>query len=205
MKKIFKISAISVGILMLIACITLPACYWAVSSNAKGRTFDSVDEIPSREYGLLLATSPITPRGAHNFYFDNRIKSAVELYDVGKVKKIIASGGDYTGQHNGNGCDEPRAIRDSLVAKGVPSEVIILDYDGQRTIKSISNVRDKYRIDSVTLISQKYHNERAIYQSDHLGVNAIGYNAAPSPIRRNRIKNTVRELFARVKLFIDLL
>jgi len=52
---------------------------------------------------------------------------------------------------------------------------------------------------------QKYHNERTLYQADHLGITAIGYNAEPSPIRRNRIKNTIREYFARVKLFLDLM
>lgn len=187
------------------AFLVLMGIYGIVSLNSAGRTYDDVSSIPAREYGLLLATSPITPQGGHNFYFDNRIKSAVELYNAGKVKKIIASGGDYTGQHNGNGCDEPKAILDSLVAKGVPAEAIILDYDGQRTIKSIVNAKEKFGLDTVTLISQKYHNERAIYQADHIGIDAIGYNAEPSPIRRNRIKNTIREYFARVKLFIDLL
>lgn len=196
---IITISALA-GILLLPLGI-----YGIVSLNSAGRTYDDVSSIPAREYGLLLATSPITPQGGHNFYFDNRIKSAVELYNAGKVKKIIASGGDYTGQHNGNGCDEPKAILGSLVAKGVPAEAIILDYDGQRTIKSIVNAKEKFGLDTVTLISQKYHNERAIYQADHIGIDAIGYNAEPSPIRRNRIKNTLREYFARVKLFIDLL
>lgn len=180
-------------------------CDGIVVHNAIGRSFDNIKDVPEREYGLLLATSPITPQGGHNFYFDNRIKSAFELYNAGKVKKIIASGGDYTGQHDGNGCDEPKAILDSLVAKGIPASAIILDYDGQRTIKSIVNAKERFGLDSVTLISQKYHNERAIYQADHLGIDAIGYNAEPSPIRRNRIKNTIREYFARVRLFIDLL
>lgn len=58
---------------------------------------------------------------------------------------------------------------------------------------------------SLTLISQKYHNERAIYLADKYGIKAIGYNAQPSPIRKNRIKNTLREFLARPKMFIDIL
>ena len=204
-RTLIKRIAIIVSSILAMIAIGIFVCDAIVVHNASGRTFDNVNDVPKREYGLLLATSPITPQGGHNFYFDNRIKSAVELYEAGKVKKIIASGGDYTGQHNGNGCDEPKAILDSLVAKGVPSEAIILDYDGQRTIKSIVNAKEKFGLDSLTLISQKYHNERAIYHADHLGVDAVGYNAEPSPVRRNRIKNTIREYFARVKLFIDLL
>ena len=61
----------------------------------------------------LLATSPITPAGVHNYYFDNRIKAADELYRARQVDYIIASGGDYSRTQN-NGCDEPKAILDSL-------------------------------------------------------------------------------------------
>ena len=182
--------------------IGLCLCYGLVTWNASGRTYDDVKDIPHNKYALLLATSPITPGGAHNFYFDNRIKATEELYKAGKVDYIIASGGDYTKDHK-FGCDEPAAIRDSLVTRGIPEDRIILDYDGTRTLNSIVKARQVYKLDSVTLISQKYHNERAIYLSDKNGIYAIGYNAAPSHIRRNRIKNTVREIFARPKMFLD--
>lgn len=58
---------------------------------------------------------------------------------------------------------------------------------------------------SLTLISQKYHNERAIYLADKYGIKAIGYNVQPSHIRKNRIKNTLREFLARPNMFIDIL
>ena len=182
--------------------IGLCLCYGLVTWNASGRTYDDVKDIPHNKYALLLATSPITPGGAHNFYFDNRIKATEELYKAGKVDYIIASGGDYTKDHK-FGCDEPAAIRDSLVTRGIPEDRIILDYDGTRTLNSIIKAKQVYKLDSVTLISQKYHNERAIYLSDKNGIYAIGYNAAPSHIRRNRIKNTVREILARPKMFLD--
>ena len=188
----------------IVAIIGLLIAYEIVSWHASGRTFDDVNKVPHNKFGLLLATSPITPGGAHNFYFENRIKSAEELYKAGKIDYIIASGGDYTKDHN-LGCDEPQSIKDSLVARGIPEDRIILDYDGTRTLNSIVKAKDIYELDNVTLISQKYHNERAIYLADKYGLPAIGFNAEPSPIRRNRIKNTVREIFARPKMFIDII
>lgn len=195
---------VSISLILGIFIIGLCLCYALVSWNASGRTYDNVGDIPHNKYALLLATSPITPRGTHNFYFDNRIKATVDLYKAGKVDYIIASGGDYTKDHK-FGCDEPAAIRDSLVIHGIPEDRIILDYDGTRTLNSIVKARQVYKLDSVTLISQKYHNERAIYLSDKNDIYAIGYNAAPSHIRRTRIKNTFREIFARPKMFIDVL
>lgn len=194
--------AIFSSVVCAVFIIGLGLCYGLVSWNASGRTYDTVEEIPHNKYGLLLATSPITTRGTHNFYFDNRLKATNELYKAGKIDYIIASGGDYTKEHK-FGCDEPAAIRDSLIALGIPEERIILDYDGTRTLNSIIKAKEVYKLDSVTLISQKYHNERAIYLSDKNGIHAIGYNAAPSHIRMTRIKNTVREIFARPKMYMD--
>ena len=199
MKKAFLFL---IGFFLFIALVIF-VMYLIVSWNAFGRTYDDVNEIPYNKVGLLLATSPITPGGAHNFYFENRIKSAEELYKAGKIEYIIASGGDYTNEHK-FGCDEPQSIKDSLAARGIPEDRIILDYDGTRTLNSIVKAKEIYGLDSVTLISQKYHNERAIYLADKIGSYAIEYNAEPSPIRRNRIKNTFREIFARPKMFIDL-
>lgn len=167
----------------------LSFCYYVVSWQTADRLYDNVGDTPEHEYGLLLGTSPITPGGAHNFYFDNRIKSTIELYQVGKIKRIIASGGDYTNDaDNRYGCDELKAMLDSLAVHGIPSEAVILDYDGIRTLNSIVKAKNVYRVDSIIIISQKYHNERAIWQSDHYGLYAVGYNAAPSHIRRKRIK-----------------
>lgn len=200
MKRIFVYSGCGIALIILL----LLGCYLTVSWNASARTYDKVSEIPHNKYGLLLATSPITAQGKHNFYFENRIKATDELFKAGKIDFIIASGGDYTKLHK-FGCDEPEAIRDSLVARGIPENRIVLDYDGTRTLNSIKNAKQVYGLDSVTLISQKYHNERAIYLSDKNGIDAIGYNAAPSHIRKTRIKNTIREIFARPKMFLDLI
>lgn len=202
-RRIKQIAIVVFGGLLAIA-IVIAVCNILVVNNAKGRTFDNLSDVPTREIGLLLGTSPITPDGAHNYYFDNRMKAAADLYHAGKIRRILVSGGDYTMTEK-HGCDEPTAMRDSLVAYGVPDTCIIEHWQGQRTINSIEAVKELYDFDNITIISQKYHNERALYQADHLGVTAIGYNAEPSPIRRNRIKNTIREYFARVKLFIDLM
>lgn len=206
MKRPIKKTLTIIGVIAAVIVLITIACYVIVVANASGRTFDNIEDVPPREYALLLGTSPITPGGARNFYFDNRIRSAVELYKAGKIKRIIASGGNYTQDpNNPHGCDEPRAMRDSLVKYGVPWGIITLDYDGTRTLNSIVKAKEKYGLDSVLIISQKYHNERAIWQAEHYGLHAIGYNAAHSHIRRNRIKNIAREFPARVKLMLDMM
>lgn len=197
MKKII----ITIAILTAAALVAIGVCYYIVSANASGRIYTETDRIPHRKAGLLLATSPYTAEGERNTHFDNRIEAAADLFHARKIDCIIASGGDYSDE---GGYDEPTAIRDSLTARGVPADRIIADYNGRRTILSIESARDSLRLDSVTIISQRYHNERALYLADAEGLNAIAYDAAPSPIASKRIRNTLREYLARVKMFIDL-
>ena len=177
-------------------------CYIVVSVNASKKTYTIVNCIPQNKVGLLLGTSPTTPQGEHNYYFDNRIQAAAQLYHNGRISHIIASGGDYSRE---NGCNELTAMRESLLALGVPDSIITLDYQGLRTLNSIVKAKEIYCLDSVTIISQKYHNERAIWLAEHYGLNAIAYNASTPDITDKRIKNISRELLARVKMFIDIL
>ena len=182
--------------------LILLVCDLTVVSNASGRTFDTLDDVPRNTYGVLLATSPKTREGKPNYYYAHRIQAAEQLYKAGKVDTIIASGGNYVGTQK-YGFDEPACIKRSLMLRGIPEDRILLDYDGQRTLKSVRNAKERYGLDSLTFISQKYHNERAIYLADREGISAVGYNARTSPVLRSRIKNTLREYLARVKMFLE--
>ena len=183
--------------------IIVVVCDRMVDNAAKDRLYDDVEDIPHRKVGLVLGTSPIsTWNGRRNYYFDHRIKAAADLYNAGKVDWLVVSGGDY--RNTENGYDEPVAMRDSLIKQGVDSIHIVLDYDGTRTLNSIAKMRDVYRLDSIVIISQEYHNERALYQAKHLGIDAIGYNAKTPGRRTSWWRNRGREVLARVKLFIDI-
>lgn len=190
-------------LVMLLAICIAVLCDQTVAYNSRGMVYDDVESIPHRKVGLILGTSPVsTWNGRRNLYFDHRIKAAADLYKAGKVDWLVVSGGDY--RNSENGYDEPVAMRDSLIKQGVDSIHIILDYDGTRTLNSIAKMRDVYCQDSITIISQEYHNERALYQARHLGIDAIGYNALTPGRRTSWWRNRGREVLARVKLFIDI-
>lgn len=200
MKK-HKIIIWSIVIITVIIAL-IAMCDVFVARNASGKTYVDVDNIPHRKVGLILGTSPIsTWNGRRNYYFDHRIKAGTELYKAGKVDWLVVSGGDY--RNTENGYNEPVAMRDSLMKQGVDSTRIILDYDGTRTLNSIAKMRDVYCQDSIIIISQKYHNERALYQAKHLGIDAIAFNAKTPGRRTSWLRNRGREVLARVKLFID--
>ena len=85
---------------------------------------------------LVLGTIPYDPPGWPNPSFDRRLDSAADLWRAGKVKYLIVSG-----NREGDGYDEPTAMRDRLIARGVPSNVIYRDFAGLRTVTSIVRAR----------------------------------------------------------------
>lgn len=194
-----------IGCLIVLFCIvTLLTCNFIVVNSAKNKAFSEIDSIKYNKVGLLLGTTPQARlTKVTNYFFIYRIDAAEQLYRAGKIEKILISGDE----NSMDGVNEPECMRDSLVARGVPASAIILDGKGYRTICSVVNANKVFGLKSFTIISQEFHNERAIYQAEHLGLdieNIQAYNAK-MPKSRRAYLTSIREYFARVKMFIDLL
>ena len=204
MKKIVKRIAWAAGVIAILCIALMFVCNQIVLNNAKGKAFSDIDSIKYNKVGLLLGTTPQARIGRiTNYFFIYRIDAAEQLYKAGKIEKILISGDE----NSLDGVNEPECMRDSLVARGVPASAIILDGKGYRTICSVVNANKVYGLKSFTIISQKFHNERAIYQAEHLGLdveNIQAYNAN-MPKSRRAFLTTIREYFARVKMFLDLM
>ena len=176
-------------------------CNVLVAGCASGKVFDRVEKIPHRKVGLLLGTAPVTPWGTKNLYFTYRIDAAVKLFHAKKVDYFIVSGDNHSTDY-----DEPTCMRASLVACGVPDERIISDYVGFRTLDLEVRCKAIFGQDSVTVISQSFHNERAIYLAGHNQIDAIAFNAQDvTSVWTTWLRGHSRELLARVKIFIDLI
>ena len=202
--KSIKIIIKSLAIAFLTVLLLVLGCYFLVDSNAKGKVYDDVESIPYREVGLLLGTTPQTRIGRlENRFFLFRIDAAEKLYKAGKVTKILISGDE----DSLDGVNEVESMKEALMARGVPEPAIMLDGKGFRTLASIERANRVFGLRSFTIISQQFHNERALYQAEHMGldiVDPIAFNAE-SPRTAMATLIYMREFLARVKLFIDLL
>ena len=194
MKKTLKRSLWVIMAIMVAGLAVVAGCELAVYSASKGRVYSDVDEIPHREVGLLLGTNPKGRRGGANMFYNYRIDAAVELYEAGKVDRILISGAK-----KGAGYDEPQAMREALVVRGVPDSILVLDGQGFHTIESIVRAKEVYEVDSLTVISQEFHNRRSLYMAKHNGMDAIAFNAATTTILRWRVIMFLRERASRVK------
>ena len=170
---------------------------YSVEKNAKNKTFASISNIPKNKVGLVLGTVKILKNGRINLYFKYRVDAAVSLYKSGKINFILVSG------DNGNkNYDEPTDFKNELIKRGIPAHKIYLDYAGFSTLDSVVRAKEIFGQESITIISQQFHNERAIYLAEKNGITAIGFNAKDLTGKYG-LKVRLREYLARTKAFID--
>jgi SanA protein len=193
-KKFFIISIITIIVVVLASTYF---CNKVIIDTSKGKLFSDIESIPYNKVGLLLGTSKYGWRGHNNPYYDYRIESAINLIKEGKIKYLIISGDNGRKDYN-----EPEDMRSDLIKAGIDSSIIYLDYAGFRTFDSIIRLKEIFGQTSVTIISQQFHNERAIYTASREGINAIGFNATDVGTKEG-LRTEIREKLARVKVFLD--
>lgn len=195
MKRVLKYSLFAVAVLLVFVLVADSYISYAV----RKQLYDNVQNIGHNRVGLVLGTSKYAARGRVNLYYKYRIEAAVALFKAGKIDFILVSGDNRKLNYN-----EPETMKKDLVAAGVPEGRIYMDYAGFRTLDSIVRSDAVFDAGSITIISQRFHNERALYIANNKNINAIAYNAQDPP-QRLQAKVLMREKLARVKMLLDLL
>ncbi len=194
LKRLIKIGFI----FTLLSLIAIIGANRLVEKSTKEKLYNSTSTIPHNKVGLFLGTGKILSNGRINLYYEYRINAAVELYKSGKIDFILVSGDNSTKDY-----DEPSTIKNDLVNKGIPANKIYLDYAGFRTLDSVVRCNEIFDQKSITIISQQFHNERAIFIAKYKGIKAVGFNAKDVNVNYG-FKTKLRERFARVKMILDL-
>jgi len=153
--------------------------------------------IPNQKYALMLGTSRNLGDGSPNVYFFKRVSACVRLYQAGKVRFVLVSGDNGAVSYN-----EPEAMRDELVARGIPEDHIVLDYAGFDTYDSMIRAQKVFGLNAFIVVSQHFHNKRAVFIARRNGIAAYGYNAGDASAAAG-IKTRIREYFACVKAYLE--
>jgi len=191
MRKWFQFGLLSLALLIF----GIVVCNRSVKDYAREFVYSSSKDIPRNKVGLVLGTSKFAYNGGINPYFRYRMETAYELYHSGKIEHVIVSGDNHV-----KGYNEPQQMRDYLIDLGVNSNDITMDYAGFRTFDSMIRVKEVFGQNQVTVISQQFHNERAIYLARKNGIDAIAMNAK-TPWYSPRMR--LREYLAKCKAVLD--
>ncbi|MGL4758080.1 MAG: SanA/YdcF family protein [Patescibacteria group bacterium] len=115
--------------------------------------------------------------GAPSKVLQARLDESVALYDNKKILKILVSGDNREMDYN-----EPQAMKNYLLQKGIPDSDIVLDYAGLRTIDTCVRAKNTYQISSAYVISQPFHLPRALWLCSAQGLDVKTVGAKNLPI-----------------------
>lgn len=191
-----KISKILLVIVLLIFGMVFLSNY-IIERSTKDLTFNSTENLPSKKVGIVLGTSKYRATSEVNLYYKYRLDAVYELFTKRKIEFILVSGDNSSEYYN-----EPYTFKKDLIKLGVPEEKIYLDYAGFRTLDSMVRAKEVFGLTEFIVISQKFHNQRAIFIAKQKGIDAIGFNAKNVSTQYG-LKTNLREKLARVKVFID--
>ncbi len=198
-KKRSRLKRFGLAVLTLAICgisFTV-ATNQAVLLSAHGRVHTDLASLPDEPVGLVLGTSPKIG-GLRNVFFEHRMNAAAELYRAGKVKKLLVSGDNGSTYY-----DEPTAMRDALISRGIPSSDIVLDYAGFRTLDSVVRAKTVFGLKHLTIVTDDFHLPRALYIAQERGLDAVGYQSKPVK-RADSPWTYTREVGARSLVWLDL-
>ncbi len=179
--------------------VALLAVYGWVRLEARPWLREDAAALPPVDTALVLGTAKLTRQGGQNPYFARRVAAAADLYRLGRVRRFILSGAG-----RGDGGGEASDMAQALEALGVPTSRLLVDNRSFRTWDSLRRCREVYGCHRAIVVSQRFHNERAVFAGRRRGMELWGFNAAPVG-GAVAFRMFFRECLARVKCLADLL
>jgi SanA protein len=173
---------------------------WQVQAGTAHAIYGRDDpRLPHHHVGLVFGAG-LTPAGEPSLALYDRIATGVDLYQQGKVDKLLMTGDNGSVEYN-----EVAAMRRTAEALGVPERDIVLDYAGFSTYDSCYRARDVFGLTQTTLVTNAFHLPRALYTCGQLGLDVAGVPADRQ--WQGTLYNRLRELPAlavtRWSLFVD--
>ena len=155
-------------LLLLVIVIGTPRLVTAIISS--GKIF-SAEESPSARAAIVFGAG-LQRDGTPSPVLKDRVSAAVQLYQQGKVEKILMSGDNRFEDYN-----EPAAMKTYAVDLGVSEDAIVLDYAGRRTYDTCYRAKHIFGLEEALLVTQKFHLPRAIFTCHGLGMSVTGVSA----------------------------
>lgn len=129
------------------------------------------EDVPQAPVALVLGAG-LNRDGSPGVVLRDRVRTAAELYNAGKVKKLLMSGDNSSLFYN-----EPGAMQSYALSLGIPQEDIVLDYAGRRTYDSCFRARAIFGVEELIVVTQAFHLPRALFLCNAFEISAAGVTA----------------------------
>ena len=195
--RVFKAVSLFLTIFLFVLLL-LPWMWRQVVRIYYGAQIHSVESVEPSEVAIVFGAA-VYADGRLSSVLRDRMDTAITLYKNGKVEKLIVSGDNQEDRYN-----EPGAMMNYAISKGVALADIQPDYAGLRTYDTCYRARHIFQVDEAILVTQTFHLPRAIFTCRQLGINAVGTGADLRPYRGSRWYE-FREVIATTRALWDVL
>ena len=187
-------------IFTILLCLCILGITGGLVMNAIVKT-GAADQILSAEEAaklenvdcILVLGCLVKDDGSPSAMLQDRLRRAVELYDLGAAPKLL-----MTGDHGRENYDEVATMKQYAMDAGIASENVFMDHAGFSTYESIYRAKEIFQAKKILIVTQEYHLYRAIYIANRLGLEAYGVSSDYRTYVGQSMRN-VREVLARVK------
>jgi len=186
------------GVALALAALALAiGANWWVLRSTQALIVAQPESLPPNDVGLVLGTSPKLRGGTPNPFFVGRMDLAAALYRSGQVKHLLVSGDNSSRNY-----DEPTAMRDALIARGVPEEAITRDFAGFRTLDTMARAQAVFGLRRCTVITDDFHLPRSLFLARACGLEVVGCASVPVAWQWSK-KTRMREVASRAVAWLD--
>ena len=198
-RTINRIKILSLSIPVLIFCFILFSNFY-IFSFGKNKIYSSVEQVPTQNIALIFGGGMKKDGVTMSDMEEDRVKVGIQLYNAGKVQKLMMTGDD-----GANNVDEVDAMREYAFRAGVPDEALEIDPHGYNTYKSCYRAYHEYHINKMIAISQTFHLPRILYFCSAQGIEVIGLSANLNEydVKAKLWTEHLREWLARTKAVLS--
>ncbi|QHI71220.1 SanA/YdcF family protein [Aminipila terrae] len=175
-----------------------------IGEISEGKEVSFVKEEQSRFQGLnadciLILGAGLKRDGTPNHMLEDRLETGLALYKAGVAPKLLLSG-----DHGKIQYDEVNAMKKYMLNHNVPEDDIFLDHAGFSTYDSMYRAKAIFKVNTAIVVTQKYHQYRALYMAEKFGYKAYGVCSDQKTYRGQKMRD-IREVLARNKDFFKML
>lgn len=146
---------------------------------------------------IIVLGAQVKADGTPSKMLKDRLDEGIRLYKAGAAPKILMSGDNGQAEYN-----EVAAMAAYAENAGVSKNDLFLDHAGFSTYESMYRAKYIFGVKKAIVVTQKYHEYRALYIGQRLGIDVRGVSAEDIQYAMQGFRD-IREVMARDKDFFQ--
>ncbi len=163
---------ISTAFIILLVAASIPVILNVYVVWYSSRYILTPEEYSNKNVDCVMVMGAGVWEDGPSHMLEERLNRGIEVYNSSATDRLLMSG-----DHGRTEYDEVNVMKSFAIDSGAVPDEVFMDHAGFSTYESMYRARDVFEVDSLIIVTQKYHLYRAIYDARKLGLEAYGVAA----------------------------